>query len=591
MGKSAKEGYVVGKALQHFLMASILTNVISHVRTMTDGVIVSNLIGPDALSAINIYLPLEEICEALIALLSVGAAFLGARALGKQDFHRTSRFFSLSMASTMAVVTLLVITVAFLINPVMSVLAGSGASEVKELATGYSAIMLASFFFLAANTILRYFINIDGNPKIVTFSILASFAINPVLDIIFIKTCHMGMSGAALASVISEFAGTCVLVGYYMSKRTSFRFCSLKGTASLLKPSLEAGAELAAVFSLIAVQNIALNRIILSCKGEDGLFIWAMAMQIFAFCEILVESFEEMNESVGAILLGSNDYKNYKVFVKKGLFYVLGALSVAALLSFCFPDAIFSIFDAGSEGTPQAAMTFRVIMLFIIPYFVVSLFHGIHFVMGHHALSASFVFTQAGMLILLPLLMGRVSAWIFWWAFPIAAFIPLSAQMAVSYHIGHKNKKYKAPILYPVVPVDVEANFNVNYTEESVAETKEKLRTIIDICELSDDKPMKMMLCCEELMDNILAYGSLHVSGENFEIRIVDKPEFTKVIIKNVGKPFNPVVKFDDTAYERFLKGEPMQLGLEIVNKFCDNIKYRYMFGINVTYLEFSKNS
>lgn len=75
----------------------------------------------------------------------------------------------------------------------------------------------------------------------------------------------------------------------------------------------------------------------------------------------------------------------------------------------------------------------------------------------------------------------------------------------------------------------------------------------------------------------------------NFEIRIVDKPALTQVSFKAGGTPFNPIVRYDNTAYERFLKGEPLELELELVNKLSDRITHQYLYGVNVTVLEFLK--
>lgn len=79
----AAEGYIVKHAFRHFLPAAILTGTIVELRVITDGIIVSRLIGPSALSAINFYMPLDSTLEAIITIFSLGASFLAAGRMGR----------------------------------------------------------------------------------------------------------------------------------------------------------------------------------------------------------------------------------------------------------------------------------------------------------------------------------------------------------------------------------------------------------------------------------------------------------------------------------------------------------------------------
>lgn len=136
----------------------------------------------------------------------------------------------------------------------------------------------------------------------------------------------------------------------------------------------------------------------------------------------------------------------------------------------------------------------------------------------------------------------------------------------------------------------MEADFTVDYTPESFGQTLEKIRTVAAICELPSGKETFLNICCEDLMNNLLLRKAEDKSMRGrFEIRLVDKPELTRVTFKSAGKPFNPVIRFDQTAYERFCKGEPLDLELELINKLSDRIDHRYLYGVNVTTVEFLK--
>ena len=284
------EGYIVKHAFRHFLPAAILSGTIVELRVITDGIIVSRLIGPSALSAINFYMPLDSTLEAIITIFAFGASFLAAGRMGRQDYRGASQLFSVSLTCTSAFIVLLTGLFVLFFQPLVSLLASSEASVVRDYTATYLRWMLPTFLIMAPNSVLRAFVNIDGRPRLVTASILVSFLLNPVLDYVMIRFVGLGMAGAAITTLISDLAGFTVVVVYYLRKQSSFRFKMPAGWAKLLRASLLVGIPLAASQFLFAALDLILNRIVLFFKGVDGIFIWAVVMEVVSLCEMLIES-------------------------------------------------------------------------------------------------------------------------------------------------------------------------------------------------------------------------------------------------------------------------------------------------------------
>ena len=95
------------------------------------------------------------------------------------------------------------------------------------------------------------------------------------------------------------------------------------------------------------------------------------------------------------------------------------------------------------------------------------------------------------------------------------------------------------------------------------------IRTIAAVCELPAKREAALIGCCEDLMHKLLDRRKVDKSMRSgFEIRLVDKPDTTCVTFKTVGKPLQIEPDWDDSDY---------------------SIDYKYMYGVNVTYLEFQK--
>ena len=587
------EGYIIKHAFRHFLPAAILTGIILQVRIITDCIIVGHLIGPDGLSAINLYIPLEEIVYSLISILAVGASFLSAQCIGRQDYQGASHYYTISLASTGALAVLLVAVIAIFFQPVINLLAGGEESLVRSYTFTYTLYMLPTFVVMAPNSILRYFVNIDGKPRLVTVSILVSFLLNPILDYVLIRFADLGMAGAALATFTSDLAGLGILAMHFLrGHSTFFRLRLSADWPKVLGSSVRMGIPLSASLFLLAAISAVLNRLVFHFKGAEGLYVWSVIVQIVSLCEMLLEGVSDMNQSIGGTLLGSCDFKSFRVYVRRTLRFVQLTLLGITVLLLVFPNTVFTLFGADGEQSvsPEARHCLRIMALYLYPYMQLTFFENIHSLVQRERLSLAFQTLQAAGLALLPLLAGLFFPSLFWWSFPLLAAVLCTAQYLSTRWIQKKKGNVQAPFLVNAFPTDVEADFDVEYTRESVDATMEKIQTVATICELPSGKEMFLNICCEDLMNNLLLRKAADESLRgSMEIRIVDKPELTRVTFKTAGKPFNPVIRFDDTAYERFCKDEPLDLELELVNKLCDRIDHHYLYGVNITSVEFLK--
>ena len=565
------EGYIVKHAFRHFLPAAILSGTIVELRVITDGILVSRLIGPSALSAVNFYMPLDSALEAIITILAFGASFLAAGRMGRQDYRGASHLFSVSLTCTSALILLLTGLFVLFFQPLVSLLASSEASVVRDYTATYLRWMLPTFVIMAPNSVLRAFVNIDGRPRLVTASILVSFLLNPILDYVLIRFAGLGMAGAAIATLISDLAGLAVVLVYYLRKHSSFRFQMPAGWAKLLRASLLIGIPLAASQFLFAALDLVMNRIVLFFKGANGIFIWAVVMEVVSLCEMLIEGVTEMNQSIGGMLLGSSDFKAFRVYVRRTLrFICISLLAISALL-LAFPQALFSLFGADGEVAilDEGCRVLRIMSLFIIPLSLITFFENIHAVVGREKLALTFELVQAGAMAGVPLLAGLLCPALFWWAFPMQALLLFAAQMAWSWRIQRKERNVRAPFLEEVFPTDVEADFNVTYSDKSVEKTMGDIRTLAAVCELPAEKEAALIGCCEDLMHKLLDRRKVDKSMRGgFEIRLVDKPDMTRVTFKTVG---------------RLLRIDPDRAASDY------SIDYKYMYGVNVTYLEFQK--
>ncbi len=583
-----RNNYIVNKAFKTFLFASILTGVAQQFRVMADGIVVSNMVDPSALSAINLYYPLETLFYAIISMIVSGAGIKAAVETGKQNHHKASEYFSLALFATTPVITILVALCYAFFPQVINLLSDPNEPTLYAFTADYTKVMLLSFILLVPNYTLRVFINIDGQPKLVTISIIISLILNVILDFFLVVIFEAGIAGAAIATLASDFIGMLFLLPYILKGRSSIKFTMPKKILSLISGSLKQGIPMSISSLLLAILIFILNQLVLDIQGTNGAYIFAIMMQVAVFGAMLLEGISDLDSSIGGVLLGERDYSGFKTLIHRSGQAVFIFASVLTLTMLIYPEGVMKFFgDDGNTLVSQNISTLRIVSIFFIPYLLFTFNTNIHILVEREMFSTLFLILQFVSMISFPWFFGKYLYNHFWWSFPLQAILLLLAQAAAAFAIQHKNRQLSKICLMPLLPDDVGVNFSVGYSEKSVKENLEKIFKFLSICELSKESENRILLCCEELSYNILEHSKDKGDGNRFDIRLTDHEDIIEVRIKDAGMPFNPVKKFDNSAAEAYVDNEHVSLGLRLVNQMCNDISHKFMFGLNVTTLKF----
>ena len=129
-----RNSYLISRALHTFMWASILSSVAQLLSTLIDAIVVSNLIGPDAISAVNVSVPVLSLVSCLAILLGVGGSIVAAKAMGLRNMEETNRVFSVSLKATL-IFGLFISVVGYLLAPAMVGLICPTESRIYPLAT------------------------------------------------------------------------------------------------------------------------------------------------------------------------------------------------------------------------------------------------------------------------------------------------------------------------------------------------------------------------------------------------------------------------------------------------------------------------
>lgn len=358
------------KLLVRFAIPCIISMLVTALYNIVDQIFIGQGVGMLGNAATNIAFPLSTSCTALSLLIGIGGASNFSLELGAREEERAAK--SAGNAMTMMAISgiaLFAATTIFL-TPMLRFFGAQ--SDVLPYAQTYTRIIAIGFPFLIANTGISKLILADGSPKYSMMSMLTGAVVNTILDPIFIFAFHMGMAGAALATIIGQ------MISFSISLRYVFHFQNIQ----LKKESfqLEAGCcknifslGASACFNQIAITivQIVMNNT-LSHYGEISIYGSAIPLacagiitKVNMIFMSMVIGISQGTQPIVGFNYGAEKYGRVKRT------YLL-ALVTATVLSFfaflcfqIFPRQIIAVFGQGSETYFAFAERYFRIYLFL----------------------------------------------------------------------------------------------------------------------------------------------------------------------------------------------------------------------------------
>ena len=198
----------IGKLLRSLAIPTITAQLINMLYNIVDRIYIGHIpeSGALALTGVGVCMPLIMIVSAFAALVGSGGAPRASIHMGKQDYDQAEKI--LGNCFTLQVVISVILTaILFLFN--RNLLLAFGASEnTIGYAVSYMNLYSLGTIFVQLTLGMNMFITAQGFAKTGMLSVLIGAVTNIVLDPVFIFGMHMGVRGAALATVISQAVST-----------------------------------------------------------------------------------------------------------------------------------------------------------------------------------------------------------------------------------------------------------------------------------------------------------------------------------------------------------------------------------------------
>lgn len=200
--------------LFRFTLPSIVMMVFTSIYGVVDGFFVSNFAGKTAFASINLIMPFIIIIGSLGFMVGTGGTALVSRILGEGDEKKANKYFSMLIYLTIIMgIVLSVIGVVFM-RPV-SILLGATDAMIEDCVL-YGRIVISFTAAYMLQNVFQSFLVAAEKPNLGLIATLAAGFTNMILDAVFVGVFRWGITGAALATGISQCIGGLLPLIYFI---------------------------------------------------------------------------------------------------------------------------------------------------------------------------------------------------------------------------------------------------------------------------------------------------------------------------------------------------------------------------------------
>lgn len=353
---------------------SMIAQFVTVLYSIIDRMFIGNIpkIGDAALAGVGVCGPIVTLLTSFGTLIGLGGSILMAMRMGAGRKKQAESILAHSFA--LLVVFSAVLTVLFLVSK-RYLLNWFGASPATfPYADSYLTIYTAGTFFALLAIGLNYFITCQGFPAIGMITVLIGAVTNIILDPVFIFVLDMKVAGAAIATVIAQFASCAFAFCFLTGKKIPIKITRLrKKTFSplIVKKIIGLGISPFLILATDSVIIIVLNTVLQKYGGpKEGDILITCATIVQSYMMLITGPMLGISSGTQAILsynYGARNIKRVKKAEKYVLILCLCFTTLMFLLSRIVPEYFIRIFTKDALLLQLCTWGIGVFTLMIIP--------------------------------------------------------------------------------------------------------------------------------------------------------------------------------------------------------------------------------
>lgn len=393
----------VKKLVSILAIPTIITMLVSAVYNTGDTYFVSQ-INTSASAAVGVVFSVMAIMQAVGFLFGMGAGSNISRLLGQQEVEQANRIAVSAVAISFCVGTLIAILGMVFLSPLMNIL---GATEtILPYAASYAKYIFIGAPFICTSFVLNNILRAQGNAIFSMVGIGIGGLLNLVLDPLFIFIFNMGIAGAAIATIISEFISFVILLSFFVTGKSMVSL-NLKYISKTFKTYwlvTKVGFPSFARQGLASLATIFLNT---SAKNYGDAAVSAMAIvgKIGFLIIAVLLGFGQGFQPVVGFAYGAKKYKRVREAFRFSIIVGVGFSAILSVVCLIFASQIVTQFRKDDIQVIAIGSLALIIQCITVPLQPITVLCNRLLQMAGKAAEATFVSSARQGLFFIPLIL------------------------------------------------------------------------------------------------------------------------------------------------------------------------------------------
>lgn len=410
--------------LMKMALPMMLSMLVQALYNVVDSIFVAK-ISEDALTALSVAFPLQNLMIAFATGLGVGINSLLSRALGEKDQKKADAAAGNGLFLELCA-ALLFVFIGFVLGPSF-VRSQTSSAIVADHGITYVRICIGMGAFCFIAIFYERMLQATGKTHLAMIGQLVGALINIIFDPILIFGLlgfpKLGVAGAAIATVFGQFCGAMVALAIHQKKNREIRITlsGLRPRSFTVRTILSVGIPSIIMGSIGSVMTYCVNRI-LDGFSSTAVAVFGVYFKLQSFFFMPVFGLNNAMVPLIAYNYGARRPARMKQTIRWAIIYACSIMAVGLLLMQLMPDVFLRLFDASDDMLRIGVPALRTISLAFVGAGYAIVLSSTFQALGK-GLYSMFVSIARQLVVLVPVAWllsrtGQLSA--VWWAFPIA---------------------------------------------------------------------------------------------------------------------------------------------------------------------------
>lgn len=352
----------IGKLLFKLAVPTVIAQLVNMLYNIIDRIYIGHIPGDGslALTGVGVCMPIIMIVSAFAALVSAGGAPRASIFLGQKDMDSAEK--TLGGCFTLQIIVSVILTAILLLFGKDLLLAFGASENTIEYAAGYMNIYACGTLFVQLTLGMNAFVTAQGFTRISMISVVIGALTNIILDPIFIFALHLGVRGAAIATVISQMLSCVFVVRFLCSKKALIRIRknNLAIIPSIVLPCIALGTATFIMQASESVISVCFNSSLLHYGGDIAVGAMTVLTSVMQFAMLPLQGIAQGAQPISSYNYGAKNSlrvkKTFRLLLTCCLTYSV-TLWIAIML---FPRLFIGIFTPDAQLIAFASKALRI---------------------------------------------------------------------------------------------------------------------------------------------------------------------------------------------------------------------------------------